>query len=437
MSVLQRLEPPNLDNLRFQRDLVDEARKRIIQYCPEWTDYNLSDPGITLIELFAWMTEAIIYRLNQVPQKNYIEFLRMLDVQLHPACAAQTELTFYLSAPFPLRPNEPELTPEAKVEKGLRVSYSVGGSSEEIIFTTDEELRIDPPLLEQIRTDVAFTQNHYEPGVARQFDAFHNVPRLGDAFYLGFANDISGNVLRLHFSCQREASGIVRAMPPLRWSCYMGKDANDAEDWQPITLGTGDERDTTGGFRNEEGHLTLYLPLDMPDLPLRGIGPETLTLPARTSSTPPPHQREGAYWLRCQYVQDPDKPEVRYTETPVIRRVRAEVLGSTVRATNAVFVTDEEVGVSSGDPGQTFKLKQERILDLIGDEQVQVEERHNGELTFKEWQRVHTFCESERHDRHYMLDTDRGEIIFGPAIRQVDGTVRQYGCVPGVGRHVR
>ncbi|MCB0099946.1 MAG: hypothetical protein KDE46_29640, partial [Caldilineaceae bacterium] len=205
----------------------------------------------------------------------------------------------------------------------------------------------------------------------------------------------------------------------------------------PITLGTGDERDTTGGFRNEEGHLTLYLPLDMPDLPLRGIGPETLTLPARTSSTPPPHQREGAYWLRCQYVQDPDKPEVRYTETPVIRRVRAEVLGSTVRATNAVFVTDEEVGVSSGDPGQTFKLKQERILDLIGDEQVQVEERHNGELTFKEWQRVHTFCESERHDRHYMLDTDRGEIIFGPAIRQVDGTVRQYGCVPGVGRHVR
>ena len=53
------LPEPNLDDLRFQQDLVDEARTRIIRYCPEWTDYNLSDPGITLIELFAWMSEQI------------------------------------------------------------------------------------------------------------------------------------------------------------------------------------------------------------------------------------------------------------------------------------------------------------------------------------------------------------------------------------------
>jgi hypothetical protein len=51
------LPAPNLDDLRFQSDLVDEMRKRIVRYCPEWTEYNLSDPGITLIELFAWMTE--------------------------------------------------------------------------------------------------------------------------------------------------------------------------------------------------------------------------------------------------------------------------------------------------------------------------------------------------------------------------------------------
>ena len=70
------LPTPNLDDLRFQRDLVDEARRRIIRYCPEWTDYNLSDPGITLIELFAWMTETMIYRLNRVPEKNYLKFMR-------------------------------------------------------------------------------------------------------------------------------------------------------------------------------------------------------------------------------------------------------------------------------------------------------------------------------------------------------------------------
>ncbi|MBW6473803.1 MAG: hypothetical protein K0B14_11795, partial [Anaerolineaceae bacterium] len=87
------LPTPNLDDLKFQNDLVDEARKRIIQYCPEWTDYNLSDPGITLIELFAWMTELMVYRLNRVPDKNYIKFLELLGLHIKPASSARTDLT--------------------------------------------------------------------------------------------------------------------------------------------------------------------------------------------------------------------------------------------------------------------------------------------------------------------------------------------------------
>ena len=87
------LPEPILDDLRFQRDLVDEARRRIIRYCPEWTDYNVSDPGITLIELFAWMTEMITYRLNLVPEKNYIRFMDLLGVQLQPANSAVNSYT--------------------------------------------------------------------------------------------------------------------------------------------------------------------------------------------------------------------------------------------------------------------------------------------------------------------------------------------------------
>src|SRR2546430_2442631 len=60
------LPAPNLDDRRFQ-DIVDEAKRRITRYCPEWTDHNVSDPGVALIELFAWMTEMILYRVNQVP----------------------------------------------------------------------------------------------------------------------------------------------------------------------------------------------------------------------------------------------------------------------------------------------------------------------------------------------------------------------------------
>ena len=52
------LPVPNLDDRRFQ-DLVDDAKRLVQQRCPEWTDHNVSDPGVTLIELFAWMTDQL------------------------------------------------------------------------------------------------------------------------------------------------------------------------------------------------------------------------------------------------------------------------------------------------------------------------------------------------------------------------------------------
>ena len=57
---------PNLDDRTWQ-DLVDEMRALIPTYAPQWTDHNPSDLGITLIELFAWLAEGVIYRLNQTP----------------------------------------------------------------------------------------------------------------------------------------------------------------------------------------------------------------------------------------------------------------------------------------------------------------------------------------------------------------------------------
>src|SRR5262245_65743108 len=90
----------NLDDRHFQ-DIVDEAKTRIPTYCPEWTDHNVSDPGVALIELFAWMTDLLLYRVNQVPDKMYVKFLEMIGVRLHPPRAATAPATFYLSPPPP------------------------------------------------------------------------------------------------------------------------------------------------------------------------------------------------------------------------------------------------------------------------------------------------------------------------------------------------
>ena len=68
---------PNLDD-RTYNDLLEEARALIPSLYPVWTDHNPTDPGIILIELFAWLTEMIIYHLNRVPDASYIAFLRLL-----------------------------------------------------------------------------------------------------------------------------------------------------------------------------------------------------------------------------------------------------------------------------------------------------------------------------------------------------------------------
>ena len=82
------LPVPNLDDRRFQ-DLVDDAKRLVQQRCPEWSDHNVSDPGVTLIELFAWMTDQVVYRLNRVPDRNYVKFLELIGVSLYPPTAAR------------------------------------------------------------------------------------------------------------------------------------------------------------------------------------------------------------------------------------------------------------------------------------------------------------------------------------------------------------
>jgi predicted phage baseplate assembly protein len=188
-----------MDDLRFQRDLVDEARKRIVHYCPEWTEYNLSDPGITLIELFAWMTELTVYRLNRVPERNYIKFLEMLGLQRKPASSARTELTFWLSAPLPLTPGSEQTV---IVPPGLEVRSEQSG--EEVTFTTDRLLNIVPPLLSQVRRENEFSKNYFARLGVEVFQPFNQEkPQLGDTFYLGFdpKNDLSGHILQLNFVC--------------------------------------------------------------------------------------------------------------------------------------------------------------------------------------------------------------------------------------------
>jgi hypothetical protein len=68
---------PDLDNRRFD-DLVDEMRAMIPQAAPDWTNHNISDPGITLIELLAWVAETNLYRANRISSRTQANFIALL-----------------------------------------------------------------------------------------------------------------------------------------------------------------------------------------------------------------------------------------------------------------------------------------------------------------------------------------------------------------------
>jgi baseplate J-like protein len=88
--------PPKLDNRSFD-ELRREAVQQLQAACPGWTDLSPSDPGIALIEAFAYLTQVMLYRLNRVPEKQYNAFLRLIGITPLPPAAATTTLLFQRS----------------------------------------------------------------------------------------------------------------------------------------------------------------------------------------------------------------------------------------------------------------------------------------------------------------------------------------------------
>ena len=124
-----RIDPPNLDD-RTWEDLKNQALALRTRYAPEWTYDSPSDLGVTLVELFAWLVEGLIFRLNRVPDRSYVEFLNLLGVTRHPPQPAETLLRFTIS------PNLPGL----RIPAGTQATTTPSEKAAPVVFETDEDL---------------------------------------------------------------------------------------------------------------------------------------------------------------------------------------------------------------------------------------------------------------------------------------------------------
>src|SRR3982751_4485639 len=126
---------PNLDDRSFA-DLVAGARERIQQIAPEWTDLSVHDPGITIVEAFAYLTDTLMYRLNRVPDKLYAVYLNLLGTSLYPPSTAETMLEFSRSAAG---------DQEIPIPRGTQVSCPPGvPGSPQPVFTTTAAATLAP-----------------------------------------------------------------------------------------------------------------------------------------------------------------------------------------------------------------------------------------------------------------------------------------------------
>jgi predicted phage baseplate assembly protein len=388
------LPAPNLDDRRFQ-DLVDDAKRMVMRRCPEWTDHNVSDPGVTLIETFAFMTDQLLFRLNQVPDRLYVKFLELIGLQLIPPTAAQTGVTFWLSAPAITSVGVPTGTSVAT----LRTEHD-----ESVVFSTSEDLQILPCALNFVATQAAGVDSQIdhtdELKMGQSIPAFSAVPQVGDALLIGLSNPVPNCVVRLDFDCRVEGVGVHPDHPPLRWEAWNGSE------WRRCRVST----DETGAL-NTTGEIHVHVP----------GGHESAVLGGN-----------AAGWLRARVIEvDEDWPT--YEASPLVTALSASTIGGTVEANHCEIIEEETLGDSEGVPGQQFSVGRaplvigagEAVLEAMSDD------------GWQEWAPVHNFAGSGPADRHYILDGTSGLVHFGPAIREPDGSLRQYGAVPPYGTTIR
>ena len=385
------LPQPYLDDRRFQ-DLVDDAKRLVAARCPEWSDHNVSDPGVTLIETFAFMTDELFYRLNRVPDKLYIAFLELIGTTLFPPTAARAELVFWLAAPR----DDVVIVPE-HTEVGTRRTEQ----TESTVFQTTAELPIPPRSLARIgnRSRETTTIRAGRLG-SETLDAFASPPKIGDEFLLGLDQPAPGLAISLHLDCAVRGVGVDPLDPPTVWESWNGTG------WSRCDVVS----DRTGGL-NQPGDVVLIVARDHV---ASVIG----------------DARAG--WLRCRIVER-DESVPRYKSPPLVRSASAATVGGVVQAMHARTVDDEILGLSEGVPGQAFVLQERPVVD---DGEPFVVEVGTGR-GWDEWTEIDSFAGSGEDGRNIMIDRARGTVVFPPAVREADGTFRTYGATPHKGVPLR
>lgn len=372
---------PQIDDRRYE-DILAEVRTRIARYTPEWTpvwtDVNDSDPGITLAQVFAWLSELLIYRMNKVPELNYIKFLQLLGIELKPAESARAEIT------FPVLETHPD--PYVIVPLRTQISAEATDGGAPIVFETERALTALTARLTAVQvfegfdyTDASLLNSESELG----FEPFGSLAKVDSALLLGFKYDkdfppqIELNISFVAFEIGATAFSSDCGLPEttvfpsatISWEYWNGTE------WRGMSL----LKDETRALERS-GHVYLKTPAKN-EMQRAVIG----------------RVAESLYYIRGRIARS------GYERPPRLLAVRTNTVG----ALQAETVLDEVLGGSDGRPNQVFTLANTPVLaDSLT---IEIDEGDG----FTPWLRVGDFLGSGPVDQHFVLNPTSGEVRFG------------------------
>src|SRR6266581_1381680 len=390
-----RLVPPNLDDRTWQK-IGDEAKSLIPKYAPEWTDHNPSDLGITLIELFAWLSEQTIYRLNRVPDRNYIKFLDLIGVRRGAPTPARADITFKIAGDAVVT-----------VPPATQVSTIPSGAEDGIIFETEKELNavnIKKCLfLNELNKYSDLTRKLVEGPLAT---ADLSVPGSKARLLLLGIGAPATQTLSLTLMINTQSASVLP-----RW---VSSTTNQPNTWQEF------EPDTHRNFAFEKSDtIDLRVPVGW-----------IQSKPADWGATPAQNEdsvADSLYWIGIF---------LRNTDTAA-KQVRIDrIAANIVPAINVITVNEEILGVSNGKAFQVFSLKNTPLYQEV---QAADPLRHlviavKTGGSWNTWQRVDEFA--QENAAHYMCDPITGEISFGN-YPTGDQDNPGYGSIPDNGSQIK
>ncbi len=431
------LPAPVLDDRSYQQ-LRDELVQRIPVYTPEWTDHNASDPGITLLELFAFLGENLLYRFNQIPETTQLEFLKRLDIPLRAAQPAQALLAFSTERPEGVLGaigTEAKAGDLAFETLGEVVVWPVAATGWAKLRTAAPDRQTEPEVYDMaVRAVSALAP--LPPGAVPDYYRNDRVPDSADlppadlpatvdgtlwvalSRGKGFdAGKLADGVLNIGFVPDQSAVRMADAQAcpglpatsralPVEWQISRSAPRNGNADWTRLQLAG----DTTDGL-TRAGIVRLRLPHD-----LSGVGAPLLddAAQAGTGARPPLLDDDSEAllwaWLRAYRVDGSDLPKTQ------------ALVCNAAQARQSVKARPEFLGTGSGQPDQRLRLVKTPVL--AGSALVEVEEPGG----WQRWAAVDGLHASGPDDRHYVIDLDAGTLRFGNG---------EQGRVPRVGERVR